>query len=188
MGPARARLLACAALVAAPVAALFGCSAAPFSRPAGIPGGPWGSGSRSDPALSGDGKLLASLIEEGGRKQLLLQDQASGQRLPLRHFGGRLQPESPSLSWSGRYLAAVVQQGAQRRVQLEDRLSGRLLTWPLPGGGQPERISLSPDASRLAVQLGRDGQWQVQLFDLRELLEPDLTGGLRIRGTETSAP
>jgi Tol biopolymer transport system component len=184
MGPARARLLAYAALVAA----LFGCSAAPFSRPAGNPGGPWASSSRSDPALSGDGKLLASLIEEGGRKQLLLQDPASGQRLPLRHFGGRLQPESPSLSWSGRYLAAVVQQGAQRRVQLEDRLSGRLLTWPLPGGGQPERLSLSPDASRLAVQLGRDGQWQVQLFDLEGLLEPDLAGGVRIRGAETSAP
>ena len=161
---------------------LAGCSLPFSSRPSGSVGAPWSSTNRSDPALSGDGRLLASLIDTNGRTQVLLQEQPSGQQRPLRHLRGTRTVQSPSLSWSGRYLAALVLQGAQRRVVVEDRLSGQLLQLPLPGGLQPERVSLSPDARRLAIQVRRDGQWQVQLFALDALLEPDLAGGLRIQG------
>lgn len=143
-------------------------------------GAPWSTTNRTDPALSGDGRLLASLIDTDGRSQVLLQDQPSGQQRPLRHLRGQRNVQSPSLSWSGRYLAALVLQGDQRRVVVVDRLSGHLLQLPLPAGLQPERLSLSPDARRLAVQVRRDGQWQVQLFALEALLEPDLAGGLRV--------
>lgn len=172
------------ALAAIGLAALLAGCALPFtSRSAGPLGTPWSSSNRSDPALSGDGRLLATLIDTDGRSQVLLQDQPSGQQRPLRHLRGRRSVQSPSLSWSGRYLAALLLQGDQRRVVVEDRLSGHLLQLPLPPGLQPERLSLSPDARRLAVQVRRDGQWQVQLYALDALLEPDLAGGLRVGGT-----
>jgi hypothetical protein len=44
------------------------------------------------------------------------------------------------------------------------------------------RLSLSPEARQLAVQMAQGGQWRVQLFDLRSLLEPDLPGGIAIQG------
>ena len=83
----------------------------------------WGSADRQDPALSGNGRVLASVVRRDGRDTVLLQEQPSGTVLPLRHFG-RLQPHrSPSLSWNGRYLALLVQQGPERRVLIEDRAS-----------------------------------------------------------------
>lgn len=143
---------------------------------------------RRDPALSGNGRLLASVVERQGRARLLLQEQPSGRVLPLRHFGGQLPHRSPSLSWSGRYLAAIVQQGPERAVVLEDRVTGRPLRLPLPAGSQPEQLSLAPDGQRLAVQLWRDGRQHVELFDLSGLLERDLPPGLRVAGVEKPGP
>ena len=150
--------------------------------------GPTGLGAaaeqRREPALSGDGRLLASLVERQGRARVLLQEQPSGRLLPLRHLGGQRPHRSPSLSWSGRYLAVIVQQGPERAVLIEDRLTGRPLRLPLPGGREPERLSLAPDGQRLAVQLWRDGRSQVELLDLSGLLERDLpAGGRQVGGS-----
>jgi Tol biopolymer transport system component len=140
-----------------------------------------GSGNRVDPALSGDGRLLATVLERDGRARLILQDQPTGNLRPLR-LRGREPHQSPALSWSGRYVAVLVQDGEQSRAVIEDRLRGRLLRLPLPPGSGPERLSLAPDGSRLAVQMLRQGQWRVQVFDLSGLLERDLPAGTAVRG------
>jgi Tol biopolymer transport system component len=137
---------------------------------------------RSEPSLSGDGRLLASLIEQDGRLRMILQDRSSGRQLPLRHWRGHTPHGSPALSWNGRYLAGLVQQGNQRRVVVDDRLSGRLWRLPLPGGGEPQRLSLAPDGQRLAVEVLRGGQRQVEVFALDGVLEPDLPGGSSLMG------
>lgn len=137
---------------------------------------------RQDPALSGDGRFLATLVDRGGRDTVVLQEQPSGRMLPLRHLVHHAPHASPSLSWTGRYLAAVVQQGSRRLAVLEDRLSGRLVQVPLPFDQEPRRLSLSPDARRLAVEVRRDGQPRLQLFDLSGIVEPDLPGGQRLLG------
>ena len=133
---------------------------------------------RRDPALSGDGRLLATVVERQGQGRVLLQEQPSGRTLGLRHLGGQRPHRSPSLSWNGRYLAVIVQQGPLRSVLIEDRLSGRPLQLALPGTSEPEQISLAPDGQRLAVQLRRDGLSRVELFDLSGLLERDPAPGL----------
>ena len=168
--------------------ALTGCGwVDSFSRRPAPLGGAANS-NRSDAALSGDGRLLASLIEDNGTTRLILQEQGSGRRLALRHWQRQTPHSSPSLSWNGRYLAGLVQQGEQRRVVVEDRLNGRLLRLPLPGGGQPERLSLAPDGSRLAVQVLRKGQWQVEVLGLDGLLEPDLPGATSVLGGGVPQP
>jgi hypothetical protein len=149
-------------------------------RPAA--GGGWDQADRQDPALSGNGRLLASIVDQGGRPTLLLQEQPSGRRIRLRQLGGHQPHSSPSLSWNGRYVALLIQQGSRRLAVVEDRANGRLQRLPLPGDLEPERISLAPDGQRLAMELLRNGRRQVQLFDLAGVLEPDRPGGLAASG------
>ncbi len=136
-----------------------------------------GPRNREDPALSGDGRLLASLIERGGQPTVVLQEQASGRLLPLRHLNRHTPHHSPALSWNGRYLAVLAGAGRQRRVLLEDRATGRLHRLLLPPGLEPERLSLAPDGRRLALEVGGEGRPRLRLFDLAGLLEPDRPPG-----------
>ena len=113
-----------------------------------------------------------------------LKDLRSGKLLQLRHFS-RHQPHlSPSLSWNARYLAAVIQRGSRKLVLVEDRLTGRAHQLRIPAGRDPLRISLAPDGRELAVQTAEQGRWQVVVFNLGDLLEPDRPGGRRV----TTAP
>ena len=67
--------------------------------------------------------------------------------------------------------------GRQRRVLLEDRATGRLHRLMLPPDLEPERLSLAPDARRLALQVVGAGRPRLRLFDLAGLLEPDRPPG-----------
>ena len=138
-----------------------------------------GAEQRLEPALSGDGKLLASILESNGRRSVVLQQQDSGGVVPLRHLRGHQPHRSPSLSWNGRYVALLMQQGNQQVAVIEDRLRGQLLRVPPPPGSRVEGLSLAPDGQRLALQVLQNGQQRVQLFELGGLLEPDLPGGRR---------
>nr|WP_259736191.1 Tol biopolymer transporter periplasmic protein [Synechococcus sp. CS-1329] len=169
--------------------ALGGCSLpwARRSRPA--PAAGWAANlSRQDPALSGDGRLLASVIERQGRATVLLQERSTGRVLPLRHLS-RWQPHSsPSLSWRGRYLAVIVQRGARRQAVIEDRLTNRLLPLPLPGGREPVRLTLAPDGQRLALELVAAGRWRVEVFELGGVLEVDPPAGALLRTPAGARP
>lgn len=147
------------------------------ARPTGL-----GAESREHPALSGDGRLLASLVERGGRTTVLLQDRSSGQVLPLPQLRSRQPHSSPSLSWRGRYLAVLVQQGPNREPVVLDRATGRLHPLPLPPGRLPLQLSLAADGRRLAIDLLDNGQRRVELFDLGGLLEPEPIPGQRVSG------
>ena len=72
-------------------------------------------------------------------------------------------------------------------VLVEDRLSGRAHPLRLPSGRNPVRLSLAPDARRLAVQTAERGRWQVEILDLSGVLESDNPGGLR-RSTPMESP
>ncbi|MEB3194054.1 MAG: Tol biopolymer transporter periplasmic protein [Cyanobacteriota bacterium] len=140
---------------------------------------------RQEPALSGNGQWLATLLLRDGRPSLLLQEQPSGRRVPLPNLRGLTPHRSPSLSWNGRYVALVVQQGPRRQAVVDDRASGRLHRIQLPMGLEPERLSLAPDGRRLAIATVVQGRPQVQLFDLSGVLEPDLPPAQALRGPAT---
>ncbi len=136
-----------------------------------------GAESRQDPALSGDGRLLASLVLRSGRSTVLLQDRRSGQTMPLPLLRGQQPHSSPSLSWNGRYLALLVWRGGRRQVVINDRATNRLLPLPLRGDQEARRLSLAPDGRHLAVELVEGGQSRVEVFGLGEWLEPDPVPG-----------
>ena len=141
-----------------------------------------GSESRQDPALSGDGRLLASLVLRSGRSTVLLQDRRSGQTMPLPLLRGQQPHSSPSLSWNGRYLALLVWRGGMRQVVINDRATNRLLPLPLRGDREARRLSLAPDGRHLAVELVEGGQSRVEVFNLGEWLEPDPVPGSLLQG------
>ena len=156
-----------------------GCSGRSRRAPSGLL-----SAQQQQPSLSGDGSKLAVIADQRGRPTVQLRDLKSGQQLQLRHFSRHQPHSSPSLSWNGRYLAAVIQRGNRRLVLIEDRLTGRAHPLRLPAGRDPVTLSLAPDARELAVQTAEQGRWQVEVFNLSELLEADRAGGRR----ETTTP
>ncbi len=168
-------------LMALVVGALSSCGSWSWGRRSAGPSG-LGQGNRQDPALSGNGRLLASIVERAGRDTVILQEQPSGRLLPLGPLQRQQPHRSPSLSWNGRYLAVLVQQGARRLAVIEDRATGQLHRLPLPSDCDPQRLSLAPDGRRLAIEVVRGGRSLVQMFDLSSLLEADLPGGLPATG------
>ena len=141
-----------------------------------------GDRNREDPALSGEGRVLASVMPRGGQPTVVLQQQPSGRLLPVGPLNRWTPHRSPSLSRNGRYLALLVQQGERSLPVIWDRASGQLHRLPLPPGQAAERLSLSPEGRRLSIEIWRDGRSSLRLFDLSGLLEPDLPGGLRVQG------
>ena len=138
--------------------------------------------SQQDPALSGNGQKLALIIDQLGRPTVKVRDLRSGKNLRLRHLS-RYQPHnSPSLSWNGRYLAVITQRGNRRVAVIEDLLSGKLHFLPLPENKTPYLLSLSPDGGKIALQITSKGKWQVEVFDLSQMLEADKPSGV-IRST-----
>ena len=141
------------------------------------------SRSQEDPALSGDGRLLAVITQLQGRPTVRLRG-VDGSDKPVPQLRRHQPHSSPSLSWNGRYLALITQRGQRRLAVILDRLNGRLHPLPLPGGRDPVRLSLAPDARRLALQVADQGQWRVEVLDLSDLLEPDRAAGQAL----TTAP
>lgn len=169
-----------ASLLAA--ALLAGCGTGGLLQRRAAPGSGLGAGNRLDPSLSGNGQLLASLVERNGRTTVLLQEHRSGRELPLRQLQPLTPHRSPSLSWNGRYLALVGQRGPRALPVIADRLSGRIHPLPLPGDREVQRLSLAPDGRRLAVQVLQGGRQRLELFDLGGLLEADTAPGQLERG------
>ena len=135
--------------------------------------------SQQDPAISGDGRLLAVISERRGRPSVQLRDLQDGRILPLSQLNRHQPHSSPSLSRNGRYLALITQRGQRRLAVVADRLTGRLHPLPLPGGRDPVKLSLAPDGRQLALQVADQGQWRVELLDLSSMLEADRPGGDR---------
>ncbi|MFM1901576.1 MAG: hypothetical protein RLZZ216_2152 [Cyanobacteriota bacterium] len=141
-----------------------------------------------EPALSGDGRLLAVIVDQNGRPTVQLRDRRGGGLIPLRHLNRHQPHSSPSLSWNGRYLAVITQRGSRRMALIEDRLTGRAHPIRLPGNRDPVRLSLAPDARRLALQVADQGRWRVELLDLSGTLEPERPGGERLSDPAGATP
>lgn len=125
------------------------------------------------------------VIERRGRPSVQLRTVQAGRILDLPQLNRHQPHSSPALSWNGRYLAVITQRGQRRLAVILDRLTGRIHPLPLPGGRDPLRLSLAPDARQIALQVADQGQWRVEVLDLSARLEPDRAAGDR---STTRAP
>ncbi len=140
--------------------------------------------SQTDPAISGNGNRLALIVDKNGRASIQLRDLQNSRLLPIRYLS-RYQPHSsPSLSWNGRYVAVIGYKGTRRIVIIEDLISGKVHFLRTARQLSPVRLSMSPDASKLALQFIDKGKWRIQLFDLSKIIELDIPqGGIGVRST-----
>ena len=136
------------------------------------------SENKTEPSISGDGQKLAFIVNQNGRSTVQLRDLSNNDFLPLRHFSRDQPHSSPALSWNARYLAVIAQTGSRYIIIIEDRQTGNNFRIPIPGDRLPTRLTLAPDATKLAIQVTQQGKWHIELFDLTNFLEPDRPLGI----------
>ena len=121
--------------------------------------------SRRDPSLGG--RWLASLGQRNGRERVELIDLRSRSPVPLPGLNrADAQPISVSVSADGQRLAVVQQREDRTELVLYRRNIGATQRLPLDPPGVPRNVSLDGSGRRLAVQVSRNGRWDVDLIRL----------------------
>jgi hypothetical protein len=122
-------------------------------------------GSSRDASL-GDG-VLALIQGRGGRERVALIDLMQQQPLPVPGLNrADAQPLSVAVDARGDRLALVRQRQGITELVLYRRPLASTESIPLVPPGVPRRVTLDPDGRTLAVEVSRDGIWQVDLVDL----------------------
>ncbi len=144
---------------------LGGCVSPPLRPLPVINQGLAQAGVNRDPSLSG--RWLALISGREGREQVLLVDLESGRPVPLPGLNRPdAQPLSVSVDDRGERLALVRQRDGRTELALYRRSSQSLQPLPLEPAGVPRLVNLSADGRVLAVQISRNGIWQVDLLEL----------------------
>ena len=121
--------------------------------------------SRRDPSLGG--RWLASLGQRNGRERVELIDLRNRSPVPLPGLNrADAQPISVSVSADGQRLAVVQQREDRTELVLYRRNIGATQRLPLDPPGVPRNVSLDGSGRRLAVQVSRNGRWDVDLIRL----------------------
>ena len=123
------------------------------------------NGSGREPSLAG--RWLALISGRGGREQVQLLDLEQGLLRPLPGLNrADAQPISVSVDERGERLALVRQLGGRTELLLYRRAQGVLQPLPLEPAGVPRRVQLRADGRQLAVEVSRNGLWQLDLLNL----------------------
>jgi hypothetical protein len=123
------------------------------------------AGSGRAPSL-GD-EVLALISGRGGREQVVLVDLRSRRPLPLPGLNRPdAQPLSVASDSRGERLALVRHRQGRTELVLYRRSLASLEAIPLQPDGVPRRVSLDPEGRSLAVEVSRDGLWQIDLISL----------------------
>lgn len=121
--------------------------------------------SRRDPSLGG--RWLASLGQRNGRERVELIDLRNRNPVPLPGLNrADAQPISVSVSADGQRLAVVQQREDRTELVLYRRNIRATQRLPLDPPGVPRNVSLDGSGRRLAVQVSRNGRWDVDLIRL----------------------
>lgn len=122
-------------------------------------------GENRDPALAG--RWLALISRRGGREQVHLIDLERQMPVPLPNLNRPdARPLSVSVDGSGERLALVRQRQDRTEVVLYRRSLASLQALPLGEAAVPALVRLSANGRQLAVQVSRNGLWQVELIRL----------------------
>lgn len=134
-----------------------------------------------DPALSGDGKLVAFVSNRDGPKRIYVYsiERQNLINLPGLNLGEAI-AESPSLSYTGRYIIYISSIQGRPDLILYDRATGKseLLTRGYRNWIRNPHIS--PDGRYIVFETSRRGQWDLEVLDRGPFVELDLPDGIPI--------
>ncbi|MFM7732199.1 MAG: TolB family protein [Cyanobium sp.] len=144
-------------------AALGGCGSGMPAPIAGLEGPLAAVAPSRSPSLAG--RWLALIGERNGREQVLLIDVE--RRLPVP-LSGLNRPDalpiSVSVDAAGDRLAVVRQIEDRTELVLHRRGLGGVERIAMQPAGVPRRVALRADGRELAVEVSRDGRWQIDLI------------------------
>ena len=124
------------------------------------------SRSYRDPSLSS--RWLVTLVNFKGKDQIEMIDIRSRRRIPLPGINrADSQPISVSVSANGERLALIRQRADRTELFIYRRSVGTLQRIELNPKGIPRRVSLDSSGRVLAVQVSRDGRWDVEVIRLK---------------------
>lgn len=130
------------------------------------------------PALSGNGRLLAFVSNRDGRNQILLYDLQQKRFVDLPGLNkSNAIAQNPSLSQTGRYLVYLSSSQGRPEVELYDRATQRTQILTLGYQGWVRHPSISPDGRYIAFESGNHGQWDVEVLDRGPYIELDISDG-----------
>jgi hypothetical protein len=117
------------------------------------------------PALAGD--WLALIVSADGRDRVQLVDLNRQQPVPLPGLERPdAQPLSVAVDARGERVALVRQLEGRTELVLSRRQLTALQPVALQPPGVPRRVALRADGRELAVEVSRQGQWQVDLISV----------------------
>ena len=123
------------------------------------------AGVSREPALAD--RWLVLINGRGGREQVLLLDLQRQLPVPLPNLNRPdAQPLSVAVDNSGERLAVVRQLEGRTELVLYRRSLASLQRIPMVPAGVPRQVSLRADGRELAVEVSRNGLWQVDLIEL----------------------
>jgi hypothetical protein len=123
------------------------------------------AGASREPTLAD--RWLALITGRGGREEVLLLDLERQLPVPLPNLNRPdAQPLSVGVDDAGERLAVVRQLEGRTELVLYRRSLGTVQLIPMVPAGVPRQVSLRADGRELAVQVSRNGLWQVDLIQL----------------------
>ena len=112
-------------------------------------------------------RWLASIASRNGRERVELVDLRNGQPVPLPGLNqADAQPISISVSADGNRIALIRSRDGRTELMRYRRGVGILQRLPVEPAGVPREVSLDGSGRLLAVQVSRQGRWDVDLIRL----------------------
>lgn len=133
------------------------------------------------PAISGNGRLLAFISNRSRHQQLLIYDLENQSFIPTPGLNRQsVVAESPSLSYSGRYICYITSDQGRPVVALYDRASQQSQILTPTYRGWVRNPSISPDGRYVAFESSDRGQWDIEILDRGPTVELDIPNGATV--------
>ncbi|MCW6038958.1 biopolymer transporter Tol [Spirulina subsalsa FACHB-351] len=130
------------------------------------------------PALSGDGRLLAFITNRNGGTEIAVYNLQTRQFVQLR---GLNQPgaiaQRPSLSRTGRYIVYLVSDRGRPVIALYDQALERSEILNNSYRHWIRNPKISPDGRYIVFETSRRGQWDIEVLDRGPNIELDIEDG-----------
>lgn len=130
------------------------------------------------PTLSGDGQWVAFVTNRYGNTQIVLYNlrEKRFQNLPKVNRSDAIS-QSPSLSYTGRYLVYLTSERGFPQVALFDRLTQRSQIITQGYRSWVRYPTISPNGRYISFETAKRGQWDIEVIDLGDSIEPDIPDG-----------
>ncbi|MEM8640128.1 MAG: LpqB family beta-propeller domain-containing protein [Cyanobacteria bacterium P01_G01_bin.54] len=130
------------------------------------------------PAISGDGRIVAFMTNRHGAAELAVYDLEREQfwDVSVINAGNNL-IATPSLSRTGRYIVYVVSDRGGPAIALYDQAVEQVEILSRQYRGWVRNPQISPDGRYITFETARRGQWDIEILDRGPNVELDLADG-----------